>query len=210
MIALSLPTPFTNYIFCDENESLISALETRVRRDFPNVNAAYVKGDCNNNINEILKYIPSYSKTSGVLTFCFVDPFALEIHFKTLQHLAKLRVDFLILIATGMAAKRNKENYKRDTNSTIDNFLDNTNWRTEYFGEIDTSNESFTQFITNRLKNKFVQLGYQKVEDFHPVRYRLKGKSVLLYHLAFFSKNERGNKFWDITKSYANEQTSMF
>ena len=210
MIALSLPTPFSKYIFCDENENLINALEIRVNRDFPNLNTVFVKGNCNTKINEILNHIPQFSKTNRVLSFCFVDPFALEIHFLTLRLLGRLKMDFLILIATGMAAKRNENNYHKPNNKTIENFLQDPNWRNEYKGDIDTADQSFTQFVTGRLKANFKLLDYTDIEDFHPVRYRLNGKSVLLYHLAFFSKDKQGNKFWNISKSYVNEQTTLF
>ncbi|TCC94032.1 three-Cys-motif partner protein TcmP [Pedobacter frigiditerrae] len=210
MIALSLSNPFTKYIFCDENELLINDLEIRVKRDFPNLNTVFVKGNCNTKINEILSHIPQFSKTNRVLSFCFVDPFALEIHFLTLKLLGRLKMDFLILIATGMAAKRNENNYSKPNNKTIENFLQDPDWRNDYKGDIDTADQSFTQFVTGRLKSSFKLLEYNDIEDFHPVRYRLNGKSVLLYHLAFFSKDKQGNKFWNISKSYVNEQTSLF
>ncbi len=138
MIALSLPNPFSKYIFCDENASLLDALELRVKRDFPYVNASFIKGSCNERISEILSCVPPFSKTNRVLSFCFVDPFALEIHFLTLKILGKLRIDFLMLIATGMAAKRNEINYKKPTNNTIENLLGDPNWRQHYNGEINT------------------------------------------------------------------------
>lgn len=210
MIALSLPTAFSKYIFCDEDINLINALEQRVKRDFPNADVTFIKGSCNEKIKEILGHIPSYSKTNRVLSFCFVDPFALEIHFLTLKLLGRLRMDFLILIATGMAAKRNEMNYKKPTNKTIEFLLEDPNWRSYYKGEIDTADQSFTQFVSDKLKSGFKILGYSDIEDFHAVRYRLKGKSVLLYHLAFFSKDKQGNKFWNIAKNYVNEQTSLF
>jgi len=209
MIALSLPIKFSKYIFCDEKEELIKALEIRVKRDFPNLDTKFVCGNCNFKIQEIISHIPRYSKTNRVLSFCFVDPFALEIHFKTLKMLGTLRMDFLILIATGMAAKRNETNYIKTTNTTIGNFLDDPNWRVDYKGDVDPSDSSFTQFVTNKLKDGFKNLGYSQIEDFHPVRYRLNGKSVLLYHLAFFSKDKQGNKFWNIAKNYGNEQTIL-
>lgn len=210
MIALSIPNPFTRYIFCDENTELLSALEKRVNRDHPNADTRFVYGNCNVKIHEILNHIPQHSKGNRVLSLCFVDPFALEIHFQTLKVLGKRQVDFLILIATGMAAKRNERNYRKPTNKTIENFLGDSEWRSEYTGDINTTDLTFTQFVSKKLRNNFSSLGYQATEDFHPVKYRLKGKSVLLYHLAFFSKSKQGNKFWNIVKNYGNEQLNLF
>lgn len=210
LIALSLPVQFSHYIFCDENSELLDALKTRVQRDFPEVNATYLCGDCNYKINDILNSIPQYNKNNKVLSFCFVDPFALEIQFKTLKSLGRLQMDFLILVATGMAAKRNEQNYKKPSNLTVSQFTDDDNWREDFHGNIDTSNESFVQYITNKLRANMINLGYLKAQDFHQVKYRINGKGVSLYHLAFFSKHSKGNDFYNIAKNYPNEQKSLF
>ncbi|SHN33287.1 three-Cys-motif partner protein TcmP [Mucilaginibacter sp. OK098] len=211
MIALSTPISFQKYIFCEEDESLLNALEIRIKRDFPNANTSFVLGSCNNKINDIINLIPRHSFNNTVLSFCFIDPFNLNIHFNTVKKLGLLKVDILMLIATGMAATRNEKKYQNLSNDTISLFLDNPKWRNEFTGLVDLTNQSFTLFLSKIYKKNIMTLGYKDVADFHDVRYKLKGKNVLLYHLAFFSKDPLGNKFWDIIrKQYAGDQQSLF
>lgn len=211
MIALSIPIPFSKYIFCEENPELLDALKQRVKRDYPKVDASFVCGNCNNKISEIISLVPRYSINNKVLSFGFIDPFRLNIYFKTIQQLTTLRIDILMLIATGMAATRNEKKYVNLSNHTISLFLDDSNWRNEFAGDADLNDLSFTQFLANKYKANMIKMGYTKASDFHAVKYKLQGKNVLLYHLAFFSKDPLGNKFWDIVrKQYSGDQTSLF
>ncbi|WP_295770148.1 three-Cys-motif partner protein TcmP [uncultured Mucilaginibacter sp.] len=211
LISLSVTIPFKRYIFCEEDENLLNSLQQRVKRDYPNVDAHFISGDCNLKILDIINLIPKYSSNNTVLSFAFIDPFRLNINFRTVQMLCAYRMDILMLIATGMAATRNAKRYQNPTNETIAKFLDDNNWRSSYQGEADLNDQSFTQFLAATYKANLEKLGYTKASDFHAVRYRQNNMNVLLYHLAFFSKDKLGNTFWDIVRTqYSGEQTSMF
>jgi len=211
LIALSIPIPFKKYIFCEEDPKLLNSLKIRVKREFPTIDSIYICGNCNEKISEIISHIPRFSKNNTVLSFCFIDPFNLNINFKTVSLLGILKVDILMLIATGMAATRNERKYQKPSNDTISLFLDDYKWRDEYTGQADLSDQSFTLFLSKKYKSSMIKLGYNQVSDFHDVRYKLNGKNVLLYHLAFFSKDPLGNKFWDIIrKQYTGTQQSLF
>jgi three-Cys-motif partner protein len=59
--ALSLDHPFDKYIFCERNPEELEALRNRVKRTAPSARVAYVAGDCNQRIDEILAEIPAHS-----------------------------------------------------------------------------------------------------------------------------------------------------
>ena len=77
MLALNIPDKFDRYIFCDEDGQSLDALRKRIEREYPDTDAKFVLGDCNQKVDEILKLLPKYSKLNKVLTFCFVDPYNL-------------------------------------------------------------------------------------------------------------------------------------
>ncbi|MGF7077512.1 three-Cys-motif partner protein TcmP [Mucilaginibacter sp. 3215] len=213
LIALSTPIHFDKYIFCEEDKDLIASLEKRIERDFPKERAksVFIQGSCNEKIDEIIKNIPRYSVNNTVLNFCFIDPFNLGIHFNTVARLGAYQLDMLMLIATGMAATRNEKKYQSPSNDTISLFLNDSSWRSDFSGDADMKNQSFTQFLSKRYKSNMIKLGYTQVADFHDVRYKHNNKNVLLYHLAFFSKNPLGNKFWNIIrKQYTGDQQALF
>ena len=73
LIAMSIPTPFDTYIFCDENEEYIDALKIRTDSEFPEINVHYILGDSNTTIEEIRSKIPKHTRNNKVLSFCFAD-----------------------------------------------------------------------------------------------------------------------------------------
>jgi three-Cys-motif partner protein len=68
--ALLLPDAFDKYIFCEENKEKLEALKARVKRIAPASGVAYVEGDCNEHVGEILEVIPAGSRTDAVLSLC--------------------------------------------------------------------------------------------------------------------------------------------
>ncbi len=209
LIALSLPNPFTKYIFSEFEEEKIEALKFRVKKHFPEKYdlVTFVKGDSNTNIEEIKSHIPEYATNKKVLTFCFVDPFSLNLHFKTISALGKKRVDFLILMALQMDGKRNLEKYLSENNSKINLFIDELNWREEFLRN-GYSPSDFTKFLSDKYDKKMGELGYMEPPEKH--RIQAFSTHLPLYYLAFYSKHERGNEFWKKIKGYATDQMEMF
>jgi three-Cys-motif partner protein len=74
LIALSIDVPFNRYVFCEKDASKLDALRARVTRDFPNANVQFVLGDCDNPSFQLGNYI-----APRALTFCFVDPYSIDI-----------------------------------------------------------------------------------------------------------------------------------
>lgn len=147
LIALSIPTSFTKYIFCEIDDEKINALRSRVYRDFPEkVNAiVFLKGDSNLNIELVIAEIKKLGPST--ISFCFVDPFSMNLQFKTIEKLSKVgRVDFLILLALMMTAKRNLHNFIDDESQIIDLFINKTDWR-EPFRNKEIRKEEFIKFI---------------------------------------------------------------
>ncbi len=207
LIALSLPVPFSHYIFCDSDKENIEALRSRVNRLFPDKQVQFVVGDCNEKIHEIKSYIPSFSKENTVLSFCFVDPFSLDLKFATIRQLGDLAMDFLILLAFHMDANRNYKTYLKDGNTKIEEFLDNPNWRRDFAESKIDSNELFVQFLARQYSQNMVGLKYLSPKELHPIR--SDDKNLPLYHLGFFSKHARGQDFWNEIKKYAVSQLGL-
>jgi three-Cys-motif partner protein len=209
LISLSLPNPFTKYIFSEFDNEKMEALKLRVRKHFPEKydQVIFIQGDSNENIEEIKSYIPEYNFNNKVLTFCFVDPFSLNLHFKTISSLGERRVDFLILMALQMDGKRNLEKYLDDNNNKIKLFIDECNWREQFLSN-GYSASDFTKFLSDKYDERMKLLGYIEPPEKH--RIQAYSTHLPLYYLAFYSKHERGNEFWKKIKGYATDQMEMF
>lgn len=205
LISMSIPFPFTKYILCEKDEVRYNAIRQRIEREHNNLDVSFFNGDSNLIIDDIIKSIPRPSKGNTVLCFCFIDPFSLNLNFSTIKKLSKYKVDFLILLALGMDARRNYKLYLKHDNNSVDLFLDNKNWRNNV--DLNISPNDFLKYLANEYKNNMVSLKYQKDVIFHEVR--SSDKNLSLYHLAFFSRDKLGNHICKEVLKYSNGQESF-
>jgi three-Cys-motif partner protein len=161
LIAMSIPNPFTKYILCEGDPERFKALKGRVEKNFNHLNVLLINGNSNKIIDQVYHAIPSYKKGNTVLTFCFVDPYSLNLHFRTIETLGSKRlVDFLILQALHMDGNRNLLNYLKDENDKIALYLGNKNWREEFNQSSKDYSANFVLFLSDQYMKKMKSLEY--------------------------------------------------
>jgi three-Cys-motif partner protein len=208
LIALSIPTPFTKYILCEKDPEKMYALQTRVNREFPEKDVLFIPGDSNLNVDLIASAIKDLGLST--ISFCFVDPFSLNLHFDTIRKISQVgRVDFLILLALMMGAKRNFHNYIIDRSKVVDLFIDDHKWR-EPFKNKTIRKEEFISFIAKAYDDKMYKLGYKVRSEGLKPKVDADEFRLALYYLAFYSKNELGNHFFSEIQKYHIEQQTLF
>jgi three-Cys-motif partner protein len=172
------------------------------------MNFTILNRDSNEAIDEIISFIPKYSKQNRVLTFTFVDPYSLNLNFKTIERLSQLKMDFLILLAFHMDANRNFQTYYEAENHKIENFLDKKNWRDNLKEGYLKDAKSFVQFLGESYRDNMKQLQYISTDTF--VHIHSDKKNLPLYYLAYFSKDKLGSKFWKEVQKYSDPQIELF
>lgn len=208
LLALDVPDPFDRYIFCESDPARLSALESRVRRLFPESNAHFITGDCNQRIEEICASIPPSSKERGVLSFCFVDPYDISIRFSTVKRLSSYFMDFLFLLALHMDANRNLEHYLNPDNPKIDDFLDLPDWR-ERWKMAEGQGTNFPRYLAEEYSGQMEKLGYLQMPWYRMKQVRSE-KNVPLYRLALFSRHPLAYQYWDEVLRYSSDQRLLF
>lgn len=205
LIAMSIPNPFTKYILCEEDSERYQALKVRVKERFPHLDVTMINGDSNQIVNEVYSSIPKFSKGNTLLSFCFVDPFSLNLHFQTIQTLGiKLNMDFLILQALHMDANRNLVPYLKQENDKISLYLGDGNWRQEFHKSCKDNVRNFVKFLADQYANKMKCLGYLPEKNMHQIRSN--EKNLPLYYLAFYSKHFKGVDLYKKVEKYTNDQ----
>ena len=209
MIALSVTSPFDKYILCEADRDLSNALQARVRRIAPEVNVAYIQGNCDTEIENIRKELPKPSARNSVLSLCVVDPFDFGLKFETLRTLSDGFVDFLVLLAIGMDANRNYDNYVEGNSTKIDEALGNTTWRDRWKAQGARRTE-FRRFLALEFSQSMESLGYigQPLDRMKSVRSL--EKNLPLYYVALFSRHKTAYKFWNDVLRYSDPQQSLF
>jgi three-Cys-motif partner protein len=210
LIALTLPDRFDKYIFCEEKENLLSALKTRCATLAPNVRPAFISGECNEMVPQVLSEIPIGSNSRTVLTLCFVDPYNLVgVNFDMLKQFSARYVDFLCLLALDMDANRNYERYITEDAPQVDKFLGYTEWR-EKWREAQWQGIDFPDFLASEFSDRMRTLGYLPTPPYLMKRVRSDEKNLPLYHLALFSRSKTAFDFWDDVLKYSTDQQNLF
>ena len=202
ILVLDLPKPFAKYIYCEMGSANASALAERSKRHAPDRDVVVVQGDTNANVSTIVAHIPPQS-----LTFCFADPFRLEnLRFAIIRALASARrIDFLVLLPSGMDANRNEPTYLKPSNQTVELFTGRPDWR----GRWPHKSLNFGDFVADEFGEAMKALGYE-YEGLHRTKLIANTKNAPLYRLAFFSRHTLGMKFWYASLKYTDPQSSLF
>jgi three-Cys-motif partner protein len=207
LLAMSIPSPFTKYILCEQDDERFEALEARVKRDFSHLNYELIKGDNNLNFSKVVNAIPKFKKGNTLLPFCFVDPYSLNLNFATIKSLSSGLMDFLILQALHMDANRNFELYIKDENTRISEYLGIANWRELFEKDGAKYRIDFVKFLADQYQDQMEKLGYQKAKHMHQIRSN--EKNLPLYYLSFYSKNPRGVDFFKKVQQRVNGQQGL-
>lgn len=172
MSVFRLRNPFTKYIFVDNDPRCIEALTLRVEALGGEHEVSFFVGDVNSLLGSIQAALPKFEKDRGLLSFCFVDPFAANLKFQTIRALGRYRMDFLILLALGVDVRRNFKRYYVDlSDHRIADLIDSPGWRAEYAS---VRGESVVRFVLRKFDEAMIGLGYQpaRPSHLHPVKVR--------------------------------------
>jgi three-Cys-motif partner protein len=209
ILALQVTDSFDKYIFCELSVEKMTALKTRAQRLASAADTAFILGDCNEHIEEILCEIPSGSSHSGVLTLCVADPYNIgAVHFDTIAKLAAHRVDIFILLAVYMDANRNYDRYTSEDAPVLDKFLGYTGWRESWRRA--HRRKEFPVFLAQEFSKRMETLGYLPQPVYNMKKVRTDDKNLPLYFLALFSRSEKAYEFWQKVRKYSTEQIEMF
>lgn len=211
MSVFRVPNPFTHHVFVDRDPRCTEALRERIRRLRGEENVTVLTGDVNALRSDVLKALPRFSRTQGLLSYCFVDPFAADLKFETIKFLGQLRMDFLILLMLGLDARVNFRTYLMDENSTrIADLVDCPHWRDEWRRESKSGRLNVIHFLMRKFDEAMTRIGYKSAPPGDSLAVRVPKKSVLIYQLVFYSKHDLGRAFWNETRSGIAPQLPLF
>jgi len=191
LIAWEIKNPFSDYYFVDIEQGNIEVL---VKRTNNSNNVHTFSGDCNTEIDKLIKKINPYS-----INLAFIDPTGLDIRFDTIKKLSSIcrgRTDLIINLPLGTAIKRNVHSFIEQEKSKLDEFFGTTEWRDLYQKII---NKEITLDVTSMfiaVYNKQLEgLGYQH-NEVGLERVIESHWGLPLYYLIFASRHPLGKTFW--------------
>ncbi len=205
LVALSLDQKFDHYIFNDLSKENYESLTKRIQQSGFNGSYSVYNEDANTCINKVLDERPAFNNGKGNLTFCFLDPFSLNLSFETVKVLANENVDILMLHALQMDGNRNLTYYIKQENERISSFTGNPNWR-EGFEKMGNYKGDFMRFLSEEYDRNIQTLGY--LNTIKELIKNTTGRGI--YYLAFYSKHPLGIKFFEESRKRIDEQLNLF
>ena len=199
-----------SYIFCDQKGDYCEALRARIRRLCPELESiiTVMHGDSNSpQVHQKIADLITPRKKS--LVFCHLDPYKVaNLDFSMVRALARhSKVDFIVLLPTGMDAHRNIDLYSDPDHKSIERFSGNPNWRKN---REHTMGKTPPVFLAHPFGESMEELGYLPVPDENLLPVCMSGTNRVLYHLALYSKSKLAEKFWAEAKKYTDSQRELF
>ncbi len=210
MSVFRLSDPFTHHIFVDNDARCIEALGERIRSMGGDHDVSLIQKDVEDSVQDIKRALPAYSSRNRLLSLCFIDPFSAALDFQVIKQLGSaLRMDFLILLMSGVDIRKNFRRYLEDeSDNRIARLIDDPLWRKEW-AERGLRKTDLIRFVLRKFDTAMTHLGYQAQlpEESHPVR--VYGKGVFLYSLVLYSKDPLGKKLWSAARAATDPQTNL-
>lgn len=201
--------PFTRYIFVDEDERCIEALDARIEALDRDLDVVLIQGDVNDVVGDVIDAVPSYGPGQGLLSLCFIDPFNADFRFSVIRALARYKIDFLILLPFGFDVRRNLRRYlSNEDDERIAELVDDPDWR-DAWRQAGLPDRKFVRFLLERFDRSMQSLGFRHREWKDTYDVHVTGKSVFLYSLALYSRHERGQEFWRTTLESTDPQYGL-
>jgi three-Cys-motif partner protein len=137
LLALTTKHPFTHYFFTDKSQDNIDILSKR-SNSLNSLKKRFYVGDANIKVKEIVDEIINIDQNCSrnqwkSLNLAFLDPDGLELEWRIIETLATVNKMDLIIYYSQSGLTRNLKNYiMSDTNTIIDKFFGDREWRKIY------------------------------------------------------------------------------
>lgn len=214
ILALRSPVPFTEYVFCDLCTDKLEALRERVEACGTSAKVRYYAGDVNAKIDDVLRDLPHFAKGNTGLSLCFIDPYAAKnLRFKTIEKLAAIFVDFLVMIPSYIDLNRHQNaQYQKEVDSSFDLMVGTTDWRAAWDDvQIRRPGLHFGEFCVEFFGRRMQTLDYLPLD---PGDIKLidddRWYNAPRYHITLFSRGQTGIDFWRKTWKNLDPQGSLF
>lgn len=198
LVSLNLPYPFTHYYFCDSESTYIKALQTRTQAHASKI--SFYLEDANEAVHTIVSDIHHRSSSWKTLNLAFMDQYAFELHWDTVESLSRAGKMDLLIFYPESAINRNIEIFSKVGQGTaMDSFFGSEKWRSILTQKPGVRPCELQRDLLDFYHDNLCSLGYRRSDPYEPP---IKGhKNSILYRLLFASKHDLGEKFWKIATS---------
>lgn len=208
LISLTIPQPFTEYIFNEPIQELNNALVRRINAHPMGSKAKVYQDSAEVIVDKVCRYIQQIDKQfipgkHPSFNVAFLDPEGIsELPWSIIEKLGEIRImDLIILFSTSGLIRSISKGY----DEVVNNFFGTTEWQKGYDPN-STATEKRRYLIDFYLK-RLQSFNYKTTVD--PERAEgtdipfKNSRNVQVYSLIFASKHKLGYKLWQETKKHS-------
>jgi len=105
IVEIDEPRGFDHFYFVEKNKSNAKLLSKSTKEAYPQKDIQIRQDDCNVKLSELSKFLLS-SKGKDFRVLAYIDPYGMQLEWKSIISLSKAKIDIWILVPTGLGVNR--------------------------------------------------------------------------------------------------------
>lgn len=206
LAALAVEAPITKFVFCDQDPGRGAILKIRVNKYFRTKNVSIVDGNLAAIEEKMRLYVPTSKGSYKAACICLIDPFSIEIPFRTIEALTEMGFTLLIPFTLAINQQLNFEYYLVEDRERLKKFLGMTSL--ERIEQGVSSNAQFYKQLVRAYEQKLLALGYNAATSMHKLDSGL--MEVPMYCMGLFSRQVSTKAIQSDVKAAQHTQFELF
>ena len=180
--AMADALPFTRWIFCEKDGEQLKALDTRLRKMFPQLDTEIIHTNPRDP-DRFLSMIPSSKPGKRVAVLILADSFSLELPLTTVHKLAAMNCSLLMPFTFVLNSRMDCRYYAKEQEDVLRRYVGESS-----VGRLKDleSNQHFYRRLIRLYHNNLLAAGLNVAMSTHKVESRM--MELPAYHVGFFSK----------------------
>jgi three-Cys-motif partner protein len=183
LLSLTLEPPFHKWIFCEDDEEQVYALENRVKKFFPKKNVEILNFPVEELMEALRSHLPRSKAGHKVAALCLADSFSLDNHWDTIEKLADSGVSFLIPFTFTINSRLDAKYYCQEQGDILRRIAGDGSFERLCSTE---SNVHFYKKLVRIYQNNFLVKGLNSAVSTHKLESKL--MELPAFDIGFFSK----------------------
>jgi len=184
---LSSAEEFKRYLFCEKDHELAKALKVRIGKNYPKKHSVIIEGDINRTIEKLPPYIPEKIGNTQTAILCIIDVQSFDVNFETMEMLASMDVDFLLINSFVHSSYYNYKFYLEEERETLNAYFGSSWARLAESADLN-SDTSFFLLVVKAYQEQIRHLGYNITGTLH--KYNIENTLVPFYQIAYCTKSK--------------------
>ena len=183
MVSLGEDLPVSKWILCEQNPESTQAIKARIGKYYSDKPVFLWNISSDEWVDKLRGFIPPSKGGFKTAVLCIVDPFSIDVSFKSIDKLASLGYSFLMPYTFTLNERRNFEYYLSEDPEKLKAYIGNSGY--DSLKGV-TGNPQFYKKLIRLYQNNMLMLGLNTSLSVHKLHSSL--MDLPAYYMGFFSR----------------------